>query len=224
MGALAFTVLYSRGHRKERECAVEKRDAGAEGDKCVHVRRVADEAAKSACKEFLVDKHDDRGEQQLRKADRNVIPLEKGRKGKAPHRMPHRDIHQNEQKAERAQKPSLQYRRLPVAQRFFLGGGGGGLFRPLARGAVTRGLDGGNDRLGGGAALDPHGVGQQTHRAGADAFHGRDGLFHTRAAGCAAHACYVILFHFALPFISSAFASSRQARRRPRPCPPADHV
>ena len=92
-----------------------------------------EQAPDAAGKEFVVDEHDDRGKQQLQQADRQMVPLKEGGKGKPQHGMSHGDIHQHQQKAKRTGEPTLQHRRFPVAQRLLVRGGRGGLFLPFAR-------------------------------------------------------------------------------------------
>ena len=67
--------------------------------------------------------------------------------------------------------------------------------------AIARSLHRRYDSLFTGGAFDPHAVGQKAYRAGRYARHLGYGLFHARAARCAAHAGYLILFHDFSPFL-----------------------
>ena len=188
-----------RRHREERVDAVDEARRRAEGDEGIHVRRAVQQALEAADKEFLVYDHDDGREQQLDKAHGHVVAVKELRQRPAPHRMPHRDIHQHQQEAQRGKQAALELRRLRVGEG--VGLRRGGLLRALWARAVARGLDRTDDALGVRRALHAHGVGEQAHRAGRDPRHRADRLLDPCRAGRAAHAGNVVLFHFESPSI-----------------------
>ena len=71
----------------------------------------------SAYEKFLIDDHDDPGQQQLDKTHGDVVAVKPAWQRPAPHHMAHREIHQNEQKCGRGDQPLFKMRRLPVLQR-----------------------------------------------------------------------------------------------------------
>ena len=189
-------------HGKQRIHAPHKRGHGAERDKRVHIGRAPPEALEAADKEFLIDHHDDARKQQLHQTHGDVVAVKPLRQRPIPHHMPHGEVHQHQQEDHGGDQPLFQLRRFVVGQRV-LCGARGLRFRTLARCAVARVLHRADDRLRRGRSLHAHRIGQQAHRAGGDARHLGNRLFHTGAARRAAHARYIILFHIASP-ISSA--------------------
>ena len=217
-----ISVRLSPRHAKEDVDRPDEGGGGAETDQGVHIRRPVKQRLRAGDKELLVDNHYDGGQQKLNQPDGNVISVKEGWQGPAPHVMPHRDVHQNQQEAQRPEQAAQELRALAVCQRI-LGRDGCSRFRPAERGSVARLSDGGYDCFRTCAALHAHRVGQQTDRAGRDARHLFHGVFHAGGAGRAAHAGYVILFHPSC-LISSASAGYPPARpprrRRPRGCGP----
>ena len=117
--------------------------------------------------------------------------------GPAPHHVPHGEVHQYQQKAQRSDQPPLELGCLVVGQRVQVGAGGagGGSTGRLGAGTVTGFLHSLNDRRAGCGALYAHGVGQQAHRTAGHTRYLFYGLFHPGRAGRAAHTRYIVLFH-----------------------------
>ena len=185
------------GHLKDRVGAPDKGGGGPQGHQGVHVGGAVQQALETADEKLLVDDHDDAGQQQLNQGHCDVIPVEPGRQGPAPHHVSHREIHQDHQKSQRRNQPPPELGGLVVGQGVQgcigrRGRGGPGLF---GAGAVARLLDRLNDGGGGGGTLHPHGIGQQAHRTGRDPRHLADRLFNPGAACRAAHPGDVVLFH-----------------------------
>ena len=175
--------------------AVTKGRGRAQRDERIHIRRAVEERAESVDEEFLVDDHDGDGQQHLEQPHCDVVIRKAGGQRPAPHHVPHRDIHQRKQKAQRRDQAALERRGFAVGQRVLLRGGGRRTGRALERRAVARRLHSGNDGLSRSRAFHAHGVGEQADRAARHARHGGNGLFHTGTASRAAHARYGILFH-----------------------------
>ena len=185
-----------RRHGEEGIGAVAKGGGGAQRHQRIHIGCAAPQALKAADEKPLIDDHDGRRQQQLGQAHGYMIVLIKGGQGPAPHHVPHGNIHQRQQKAQRPEQPVLQLRRLMIRQLFLLC-----RLRLLRRraalqgSAVARLLHRPDHRLRRGVALHAHGVGQKAHRAALHPRHLAHGLFHPGRAGCAAHARYTILLH-----------------------------
>ena len=192
-GGLAATVQLRVRHGEQRIDAPAVGRCRAERDKRVHVRRAAQQALCSAYEKFLIDDHDDPGQQQLDKTHSDVVAVKPAWQRPAPHHMAHREIHQNEQKCDRGDQPLFKMRRLPVLQRTCVCRGRG--FLPAHRRAVACVLNGFDDGGGLRRALDAHRVCEQAHCAGRNARDLFDRLFHTCAASGAVHAGHGILLH-----------------------------
>ena len=204
-GFVSALHLHTR-HDKQHHRRIGKSGHGAECNQRVHIRRAVKQTLKTADKEFLVDHHDNAGQQHLQDAHSHGVFREKLRKRKTEHAVPHRDIHQQQKKADRTQKASAQNRGLMVLQRLLLSGYFrrqtavcAGFCRLLRRGAVTGIFDRRDNLRRIRAALHSHGVGQQADRAGGDALNGRDCFFHAGLTGCAAHTGDCVLIHFIFP-------------------------
>ena len=163
-GRLAAAVQLRVRHGKQRVHAPSERGRCAERDERIHVRRAAQQALCAADEKFLVDDHDDPGQQQLDKAHGDVVAVKPVRQRPVPHHVAHREIHQNEQERHGRDEPLFEMRRLVVRQRIGAGGGRGGLLPAQAR-AVACVLHGLDDGVGRGRALDAHGIGEQAHGA-----------------------------------------------------------
>ena len=213
------------GHRKQRIDAPHKRCHRAECNQRIHIRRAVNQSLKSAEKEFLIDHHDDTGQQQLQQSHRNVIALQTCRKRPSPHHMSHGQIHQDNQKSYRGNQPPLELRCLPVGQhigirRRTL------MLRAFPRGAVSCRFHRRDNLLRRCRTLHTHGIGQQTDRTGGHAGHLGYRLLHPRAACGTAHTGHGILLHIEPSFISSIFEAPRAGRQSPhrvRPEYPARH-
>ena len=206
------------GHGKEGVGAVHEGRRGTQSHQRVHIGGAAPQAPEAGDKEFLVDDHDGHGEQELGQAHGHMVAVKKGGQRPAPHHVAHGEVHQHQQEAQGRDETALERRGLPVPQgRPGLRRGGCPTVtpgRPLLGGAVARALHRSDDGLGGGGSLHSHGVGEQAHGAGGDAGDFGHGFFHPGAAGGAAHARYVVLFHTGhTPTISSVFAGWPPARR-----------
>ena len=153
------------------------------------------QALEAADEELLVDDHDDDGQQQLRQPHRHMVVVIERRQRPAPHHMPHGEIHQHDQKADRPDQTPLEHRRIVILQLFLGFRGRRRALCALDRRAIAGFLHRRDDRLLARRALDAHGVGQKAHRAACHARHLRDRLLHARAACRAAHARYIVLFH-----------------------------
>ena len=192
-GGFAAAVELRVRHGKQRVDAPPIGRRCAERDERVHVRRAAQQALCAAHEKFLIDDHDDPGQQQLDKAHGDVVAAKPAWQRPAPHHVAHREIHQNEQKCDRGDQPLFKMRRLPVLQRACVRRRSGLL--PAHRRAVARVLDGFDDGGRLRRTLDAHRVCEQTHGAGCNARHLFDRLFHTGAASGAVHAGHGILLH-----------------------------
>ena len=192
-GGLAAAVQLRVRHGEQRIDAPAVGRCRAERDKRVHVRRAAQQALCSAYEKFLIDDHDDPGQQQLDKTHGDVVAVKPAWQRPAPHHMAHREIHQNEQKCDRGDQPLFKMRRLPVLQRTCVCRGRSLL--PPPRRAVACVLNGFDDGGGLRRALDAHRVCEQAHCAGRNARDLFDRLFHTCAASGAVHAGHGILLH-----------------------------
>ena len=150
---------------------------------------------------LLVDDHDHGGEQQLKQPHGHVVPRQEGRQGPIPEHMSHRHVHHGQQDADTSHQAAHHLGRLLVLQlrRCALG-----LLRRGGRRAVACLLHGLADALGGGGGfvVHPHLVGQQAHGHLFHAGHLGYGSFHVGAAGGAAHAGHIKLFHVDLQSFS----------------------
>ena len=126
-----------------------------------------------------------------------MVPVKKRGKPPAPHHVPHGNIHQNQQKAERPDEPSFELWRFVILQLLFCLLHRALRLRPRALFArtVARLLDGADDLLRACRSVHAHGIRQQTHRAARHARHLADRLFHPRGACRAAHARHIVLLH-----------------------------
>ena len=104
------------------------------------------EPLEAADEELLVDDHNDDRQQQLRQPHCDMVADIELWQRPAPHHVPHREIHQDEQEAKRREKPALQHRRVMVGKRVLLGGAA--LLHALDGCAVARILHGLDDRVG----------------------------------------------------------------------------
>ena len=95
------------GHGKESVGAVHEGSAGSQGNQSVHVWSFVPQAFKSADKEFLVDHHDNDRQEKLQNTHGDMVIAEKFRYRPSPHHVPHRKIHQYEQKAQRSEKTAF---------------------------------------------------------------------------------------------------------------------
>ena len=102
---LAAAVQLRVRHGKQRVHAPPERGRRAERDERIHIRRAAQQALRAADEKFLVDDHDDPGQQQLDKAHGDVIAVKPARQWPAPHHVAHREIHQNEQEGHGRDEP-----------------------------------------------------------------------------------------------------------------------
>ena len=188
------------GHLEQRVSAVNERGGCTEGYERIHVRRAMKQALETAYEEFLVDYHHGDCQKHLRKSHRNVIALIEFRQRPAPHHVPHRKIHEHQQKAQRPDQPLFQQRRFVILERLF-----GFALRNLRlfaldTCAVARFLNRGNDRFGRSVAAHAHRIRQKAYRAFRNARNLSHRLFHARAARRAAHAGDVVLLHLIPPF------------------------
>ena len=228
--ALQVAVHLSRRHGKQGVQAVAKGRRRSKGHQRIHIGRSVDQAFKSADKKLLVDHHDDSCQQKLGNPYRHVIFCQRRRKRPVPHHMSHRQIHQRNQETKRSNQPAPDLRRLRVLQKIIVCGSGrspspgtragDSACCPLHRGAVARRLHSGDDGRLVRRALHAHGIRKKTYGTGGHARHLRHGLFHSRAAGRAAHTCHIVLFHNLSSSIASASAAPSPARRWSRPFPP----
>ena len=210
-GAYRVAAGLRRRHHEEHARAVDERRRGAERDQRVHVRRAVHQARESADEKLLVNDHADRREDHLQEREPDGIVLKERRHGEAPHHVPHREIHEDEQEAERGDQPSPQLRRLAVLQGVLLRGelrevtlssGVAVRFRLRGRALHRRAVAGvfhrPDDLLRRGRSLDAHRIREEGHRAGGHARHLADRLLHARLAGRAAHSRYCVLFQLCL--------------------------
>ena len=198
-------------HGKQSVNAVTKRGCGTHGHQGVHIGTAVPQTTEAVNEEFLVDDHDNGRQQQLHEAQRHMIIRQPLRQRPAPHTVTHGNIHQHQQKAQRSDQSPLQHRRFPVFQCIR-----SRIFRLLAGifqgSSVARRFHRRNNSLRLRRTFHTHGIGQQTHCAGLDSRHIAHCLFHSGAAGGAAHTCNRILFHNR-HLISSVSAMSPPARR-----------
>ena len=215
------------GHREQRVGAVHECRRRAKGDQRVHIRRAVPQALEAADEKFLVDDHDDDRQQQLCQPHCHVVVIVEARQRPAPHHVPHREVHQYDQKSDRPDEPPLQRGRRMILERLFVLRHTRGLLRrALFARAVARVLHRTDDGLRRRRALDAHRVRQQTDRAARHARHLADRFFDPRRACSAAHPCYIILFQFLHLTCRRVFSARsslrgldvRAVRRRPCAC------
>ena len=146
-------------HLVQKRQAVQEGGGGTQCHQRVHVRRTVNEPLKAADEEFLVDDHDDDGEQQLGNGHAHGILIQDAGHGPVPHDVSHGNVHQQQKKADGQKEPTLQHRGFLVCQRIFAGCGGssGGT---LDGGTITCLFHCMNNGLIGGCAIYAHGVGQ----------------------------------------------------------------
>ena len=182
------------GHHIKRIDAVDKRSAGTESNKSIHIRSFMKKPFEAAYKEFLVDDHYDSGKKKLGKTYGNAVFRKKFRKRPAPHGVAHGNIHQSRKKTERSNKAFfkngglliLKSIRLVLFFSFFFG---------FKRSAVAGFFHRGNYFFRFRGAFNAHGICEKAYGAGSYAFHRRNGFFNPCGASSTAHSCYVILFH-----------------------------
>ena len=109
------------GHGKDRVSAVHKGCHGTKGNQRVHIRSSVPEASESADEKLLINDHNNRSQNHLQKAVRDMIPLQKRGNRPVPHHMSHGKIHQDKQKSQRREQTPLQHRCLTVFQHLFRG-------------------------------------------------------------------------------------------------------
>ena len=185
------------GHGEQRKYAPQERDRGAERYQRIHVGGAVCQCPETADKEFPVDEHDDTRQKQLDQSQPDVVVRQPGGQRESPHHMPHRNIHEHQQKSDRPAQPAHKVRRFPVGERIVRCRGiRARCLRPFRCGAVARFSHGFHNGVRTGIALHAHGVGQQADGAGRNARHGRYRLLHAGGAGGTAHACDGILLYF----------------------------
>ena len=108
------------GHREQCVGAVHECRRRAKGDQRVHIRRAVPQALEAADEKFLVDDHDDDRQQQLCQTHRHVVVIVEARQRPAPHHVPHREVHQYDQKSDRPDEPPLQRGRRMILERLFV--------------------------------------------------------------------------------------------------------
>ena len=74
-GAWGITAHLRTRHCEQRKCTVTESRRRAERNKRIHIRRTVQQRAKAADKEFLIDDHDRRREQQLQESHSRMIAL-----------------------------------------------------------------------------------------------------------------------------------------------------
>ena len=109
--------------------AVTKGSGRAEGDERIHIRRTMEQTLEAVDEELLIDDHDGDGQQHLNQPHSDVIIVKKSRKTPAPHHMPHREVHQNDEKSQRRDEPTFEDRRFMIGKRVLLLGDVGGFLR-----------------------------------------------------------------------------------------------
>ena len=109
-------------HREEHIGAPAERGGAAHCDQRVHVRREMDETSEAADEELLIDDHDYGGQDHLQKTHGYVVSFKERRKRPSPHRVPHGEIHENDEKAERPYESLLKGRCLVVLKGGFFCG------------------------------------------------------------------------------------------------------
>ena len=95
-----------------------KRCHGAECNECIHVWGTMPQTLKSTDKEFLVDDHDDAGEQKLDKTHCNVVVIKPCRQRPSPHHVAHGEVHQYKQKSDRSDQTTFENRCLVIFESF----------------------------------------------------------------------------------------------------------
>ena len=93
------------GHGKQGIGTVAESGGGAKGYQSIHVWRFMPQAFVAADEKFLVDDHDDDGEQHLGQSHGDVVVCIKSRQRPVPHHMSHGEIHKNDEKAKAGEKP-----------------------------------------------------------------------------------------------------------------------
>ena len=146
-------------HLVQKRQAVQEGCGGTQCHQRVHVRCTMNESLKAADEEFLVDDHDDDGEQQLGNGHAHGILIQDAGHGPVPHDVPHGNVHQQQKKADGQKEPTLQHRGFLVCQRIFAGCGGssGGT---LDGGTIASFFHCMNNGFIGGGTVYAHGVGQ----------------------------------------------------------------
>ena len=94
-------------HGKQCIDTPQERCHGAKGYQSIHIGRTVPQALKSVDKEFLVDHHDDAGQEQLYQSHGYMIAVKPFRQRPSPHHMSHGKIHQHQQKSYRCDETSL---------------------------------------------------------------------------------------------------------------------
>ena len=156
------------GHRKQCIDAVSKRCGRTERHKGVHIRGAMPQALEAADKKLLIDHHDRDSKEQLYQSHCDVIPVEKGRQRPVPHHMPHRHIHERDQKHERSNQTFFQKRCRLIPEHFFIirGAAAGSLLcAALFRCTVAGCLDCPDNVLRRSCPFHAHRVRQKTDRA-----------------------------------------------------------
>ena len=184
------------GHEEQHSRTVQEGCPRPQGHQGVHVGGQVKHALHAIDEEFLIDHHDQSGQDHLDQADSHGIFRQDGGQRPAPHGVPHGHVHEERHEPHRPDQTAEQSGCLPVRQSI-LGGlwGVGSATLTLEGSTVPRLFHGHDDggRLGG--ALHPHGVGEKADGAPLHPGDGGHGLLHPRLTGGAGHAGHSILLH-----------------------------